>query len=172
MSPPGLQKLAEADRTLFTLVMDSCRSSLKPKPSGVLPMDEAIKKFVHDPRVSFHLFPTPKRQREETASSSGQHPAKRFASAGASKGKGKFKSGSTGVPRMPPGLLGHRFQDLHGKPLCFAFNLDGCTVSGERCPKGEHSCAGCGMAGHALKDCPKKQKSGKTSANNAAPKSG
>eukprot|EP00971_Amphidinium_carterae_P326666 6457603-Amphidinium_carterae.1 len=82
-----------------------------------------------DPRVSFHLFPTPKRQREELSSSSGQAPSKRLNTnmASSSKGKGKFKSGSTGVPRMPPGLLGYRYQDLHGKPLCFAFNLDGCS---------------------------------------------
>eukprot|EP00971_Amphidinium_carterae_P204879 4066146-Amphidinium_carterae.1 len=39
------------------------------------------------------------------ASSSSQPPAKRTYGATTSKGKGKTKSGSTRVPRMPPGLL-------------------------------------------------------------------
>eukprot|EP00971_Amphidinium_carterae_P303046 6021647-Amphidinium_carterae.1 len=60
---------------------------------------------MYDPRVSFHLFPTQRRQRDEMASSSSQPLAKRTYGATTSKGKGKTKSGSTGVPRMPPGLL-------------------------------------------------------------------
>eukprot|EP00971_Amphidinium_carterae_P036930 725810-Amphidinium_carterae.2 len=72
------------------------------------------------------------------------------------KGKGKSKSSPT--PRMPVGLIGFRHLDSQGRPLCFNFNLGKCPVEGASCEKGQHSCAACGLPGHALSDCPKQNK--------------
>ena len=153
--PPSLTKIAEADRELWRLVIDECRATLKVASDGSLPIDKAIERFMYSPSVAFHLFPTPnaKRTRDE-GDLKGSNPRKRpnTSTANASrKGSGKGKS----TPRMPPGLIGHRFQDLQGRPLCFSYNLSGCSVTGPSCDKGQHACAGCGVAGHSLRDCPR-----------------
>ena len=121
---------------MWRLVIDECRSTLNVSSDGTLPIDKAITKFMHSPSVAFHLFPTngAKRAREDNDSRS-QPPRKKQPSSAASsssrKGAGKSKS----TPRMPPGLIGYRFQDLQGRPLCFSYNLAGCSVSGAACDK-------------------------------------
>ena len=71
------------------------------------------------------------------------------------KGKGRGKKGAgtysdTYRPKMPPGLVGKAYRTSGGDPICFSFNLGGCSgaSAGGRCPKGYHVCAepGCGQA--------------------------
>ena len=73
----------------------------------------------------------------------------RWLSASSRKGSGK----GSGALRMPLGLIGHRCQDLQGRPLCFSYNLGSCAAGGSSCNEGQHACAGCCAAGHSLTDC-------------------
>ena len=52
------------------------------------------------------------------------------------KGKGR----GSRSPRMPAKLRGLQSRTDSGEPICFAHNLDGCSLAkdGERCPKGWH----------------------------------
>ena len=58
------------------------------------------------------------------------------------KGGGKGKEGGRGSrsPRMPARLRGYIARTAEGEPICFAFNLDGCSLAepGKKCPKGWH----------------------------------
>eukprot|EP00971_Amphidinium_carterae_P334696 6470127-Amphidinium_carterae.1 len=153
--PPSLTRLAEADRELWRLVIEHCRTGLKADADGHLPIDKALNMFLHDARVAFYLLPVVSLKRK-----SEEDPA------GARRRAAPKKSGTRGVttstPRMPLGLVGHRHTDVEGRRICFAFNLDGCTSQGSSCPRGHHSCAGCGSPGHALPQCNKvKSRGGK-----------
>ena len=72
-------------------------------------------------------------------------------SKGGKKGKkqgSKAKGTGKGTPR-PAELMDCVTSTAGGEPICFAFNLDGCSSgvpAGARCPKGWHMCAktGCG----------------------------
>jgi hypothetical protein len=72
------------------------------------------------------------------------------------KAKDAARAGSKkGEPRVPLGLIGMS-TTFQGKPLCYAYNLNGCDQKGvDRCKRGEHVCAlpGCGQP-HGLQSCP------------------
>jgi len=57
--------------------------------------------------------------------------------------------------QLPDELKGKATKTARGEPICFAYNLSGCSgaVPGQKCSKGYHVCAepGCGKA-HCLKD--------------------
>jgi hypothetical protein len=59
-------------------------------------------------------------------------------SKGASKGKGK----GTGQLPAPLRVSGAAATDADGAPICFSYNLGGCSAAppGGRCPKGRHIC--------------------------------
>ena len=44
--------------------------------------------------------------------------------------------------RLPPQLLGMSPTTAKGNPICYDFNLHGCSKAkpGEKCPKGWHQC--------------------------------
>ena len=48
-----------------------------------------------------------------------------------------------GGGRCPPGLVGKKTKTDAGDPICFDYNLDGCSMAsaGGRCPRGLHICA-------------------------------
>ena len=68
------------------------------------------------------------------------------ASGGGGPGSGRGEDPSKGKargsrsPRMPAKLRGLQSRTDAGEPICFAHNLDGCSMAkdGERCPKGWH----------------------------------
>jgi hypothetical protein len=69
------------------------------------------------------------------------------------KGTGSAREGSG--PRMPLELIGMSPTTADGSPICFNFNLDGCSKAtpGNRCPRGFHVCCrpGCGKKEHGSK---------------------
>ena len=60
--------------------------------------------------------------------------------AGRGNGRGKGRGRASRSPRMPSKLRGYLSRTDAGEPICFAYNLDGCTLAGpdQRCPKGWH----------------------------------
>jgi len=59
-------------------------------------------------------------------------------------GKGKFSKGKGDRQvKMPKELIGMHYQNHDGEPLCFNYNLDGCSnaEAGKKCDKGWHLCA-------------------------------
>eukprot|EP00971_Amphidinium_carterae_P087156 1724309-Amphidinium_carterae.1 len=172
-SPLSLSRLAEADRELWRLLIDRCRPSVRPGADGKCPMDAGIESFMYDSRVSFYLLPAHRPVRDEPASRAQPNAPNHGKGGGKSKNKEGLKQS---VPRMPAGLVGQRFRDVSNKPICFNYNLEGCSHQGPQCDRGAHSCAGCGQAGHPLSECPKRRKvasgSAAGSASASVPKQG
>ena len=74
------------------------------------------------------------------------------------RGKGADKQKKDRDRRLPKELIGFS-SSYNGKPVCFAYNLDGCnqTVNGvNECGKGLHVCMRCG-GNHSqrYRQCPK-----------------
>jgi hypothetical protein len=171
-SSPSLQQLLRADRELFVKMGEQTRGGITARPTGVLPLDEAMKTLMFAAQVQFHLLPLPgsfpKQQFIQQSSSSQefQHSNKRQSSFGSEeqpakrpspKGSGKSRGGKfvkgRGIPAMPNELKGMWFKTKEGKRICFAFNMQsGCSFQGN-CPKGEHVCCKpfCGK-NHSMKD--------------------
>ena len=101
-SPPSLHSLAEADRELWRLVIDQCRTSLKVASDGRLPIDKALEAFLYDPRVAFHLFPVPsgKRARGDHDAPGDAPPKRRAQQSPATSAKGQRKG--SGKSRSTP----------------------------------------------------------------------
>ena len=69
---------------------------------------------------------------------------------GKSKSKPKGEGGGKGkFVKMPKDLIGCK-AEWKGKPICYAFNLKGCSVKGPECEKGVHVCSGCGSVEHGF----------------------
>lgn len=152
--PPGFQsatmaQILRADREVFTYMSQNCDDI---RPSGVVkPLDAVMVDAVKDYQAAFHLLPLPKEQfaanvRYRSAANSGEassssQPSKGW---GKSKGKGKNagKSKGSGSGVAPRGFLGCVGRDPKGRPLCFDFNIAGCTLAppGGACPNGRHAC--------------------------------
>ena len=72
-------------------------------------------------------------------------------------GKGDGKGGAQGkgrdAQRMPSPLIGKSGRTANNEPICFAYNISGCSLAqpGQKCIKGMHVCAepGCGKS-HSL----------------------
>ena len=90
--------------------------------------------------------PKPKKHKPQSQHSTGAGKGKYK---GASKGKGK---GNTQLP-APLRVAGAAAADAEGAPICFSYNLGGCSAAppGGRCPKGRHICilSKCAQAAHS-----------------------
>ena len=76
---------------------------------------------------------------------------------GSHKG-GKSKSGKKGAGLLPLALQGGSTRNNKGEPICFNFNLGGCSYArdGATCNKGLNCCAKCFATDHSFQNCPKK----------------
>ena len=72
-----------------------------------------------------------------------------FKCVGVEEGKGKMAGGKLPTQLRVAGASG---TDPEGNPICFSFNLGGCSAAppGGRCPRGRHICilTKCGQAAH------------------------
>jgi hypothetical protein len=181
--PPGysavsMSQAMAADKNMFVLLAEECRTGLSRDANGLLPADEALKSLSKDARITFILLPLPGRSSGSNAGSQildGQPPptgrpskkARRdaaiaaAAAAGLPKGtkglgKGRGKGKGKGKFELPPALAG-MWKIIKGDRACTDFNLPcGCTLCavGEKCTKGIHLCMKprCGGA-HSLQEC-------------------
>jgi hypothetical protein len=155
----SMTQLLEADRQAYVLASDRCRTGLQQKPDGSYPAVEAFDHARRDPLVVSLLQPIQasrngdrreQRQGKPEGENKGKGKQRKLVHTGG-KGKGK-KHG----PSCPKELIGLHLRTKDGNPICYSFNLGGCSAAaaGERCPKGFHSCAKC-LGHHGRADCPK-----------------
>jgi hypothetical protein len=168
-NPPNRHQILIADRQLFLMMFDECRSTIAPKtdPAGnvIRPLQEAMRRIWESPAISMFLLPLPvgstKGASKEAKADGDENPRKygRPGTKGANsrgKGKGKGKRG-----KLPPILTGC-WTHVKGKEACRHFNMGSCNSSaapGASCDKGVHLCMtpGCGES-HPHISCPKKTK--------------
>ena len=153
----SMQQVLQADKQAFVAMSDLCRSGLGRDAAGTRYAERALNIVRADPMVMTLLNPLPR------ATSSRPDPApkgkgkggkqnlpgvKKDSPAKASKGKGK------GAGKLPKALIGLNGKTSSGDPICFGFNLSGCTACaiGARCSKGVHVCAKC-LGNHSLNSC-------------------
>jgi len=166
---PTLQQVLKADRQVFMYLIRT-GAQLKRLSDNSLDLDQKIFEALQSYEVGFHLLPLPKmsvRADSQSGAPSGSAPSQgkgnnwqgnRFqpykGKGGKSGAKGKSKNGK-GV--MPKFLLGrdNTNMDLHGRRLCFNYQVGKCSdaADGAECSRGWHLCCrkGC-HAPHPEKD--------------------
>jgi hypothetical protein len=156
-----LQQIIEADKQVFVLASDLCRSGLSKTATGSYPLEEAINEVRHDPLISSMLQPiiaTGKRRQSGDGNVDDKDAGQKGGNS-KSKGKGKGKKQRVGSsqsgPRVPKEFIGLNTKAADGTPLCYAFSLSGCknAAVGKKCNRGLHCCPRC-LGSHCLKDCP------------------
>ena len=150
-----MSQMLRADAELFQRLSEATRSGIQLKPDGTRPLETAMADAVRDPSVTFLLMPLPRAASSRAPASHeaapsnpglkrtnepapGKGDAKRLKKAN-DKGKGK---GKKGYAMMPPELAGQHSKTPDGTPICFAYNIRGCTsaAAGAKCGKGLHVC--------------------------------
>ena len=166
---PTLQQVLKADRQVF-LYLVRIGVDLKRLPNNTLDLDTKIFEALHSYEVGFHVLPLPKTAaKTETPSNHTSYgpahggkgnqwqsprPQPYKGKGGQSGAKGKNKGGKGVLPKF---LLGrdNTNMDLHGRRLCFNFQVGKCSDApdGGECARGWHLCCrrGC-FAPHAEKD--------------------
>ena len=133
-----------ADREMFTLLAREC-PSIQQAADGSRPLDETISKLRTDLRVSMYLLPLPHMPGKVASGISASH---------GDSGQGSNHKG-VAVSETKEVKLPDDAKTTDGKPICWAFNMDGCSAkcygNPVRCVKGVHLCAFCRKPGHAAK---------------------
>ena len=155
-----MPQILEADRQAFALTSDRCRAGLHSVIPGSYPATAAFDLAKSDPLVLSLLQPLPAvRERQQGYARDVKSLRTNDGQKGSSKGpsgKGSGKGKSKGKRQMAPKeLIGLNLRTKGGDPICYSYNLNGCSLAGngEKCPKGFHQCAKC-LGMHAKKDCP------------------
>ena len=124
--------------------------SVKPDAHGNKPLDAAISRMQHDPRIIVHLMPQPV----------GEHPAPDADPKVKPPKPPKVRPGKRGrnAPNVPEELKDCHQQTTNAKPICWAYNLaSGCksNVEGKppSCSRGAHVCAFCRKVGRSYQQC-------------------
>lgn len=162
-----LEQVHRADLELFKYIMRETRNGIK-NVNGAQPMADALKAAIRAPEVRLCLQPLPsgsKRKadaiddvpKKSTTKSHEQYErqienlknqvanlqkrqgqnSRPDKNAGKAKGRGKSR-----IIRLPPQLIGMSPTTASGEPICYNFNLNGCTAAkpGEKCDRGWHLC--------------------------------
>ncbi|CAE7679226.1 rad50 [Symbiodinium sp. CCMP2592] len=153
---PTWKQPESADRQLFAELRDKTRAGVQTVASG-RPLDTLLPDAMYMNEVSCLLqpFPAPvlKDVPQKPDAPKWERPSPY------TKGGGKGKKGKQRfMTRLPAGLEGCRSHTNRGDPICFAFNLVGCSTKGQKCEKGLHICAvpKCGAHNHGAAQCPKR----------------
>ena len=159
----GIAQIRKSDEEAFNIMAKQTCEGIK-KVDGSRPMDSSIDIILAHRDFNLALQPLPgrghtdaaqgysKRDRPDDVNAhktkkhkpQSQHSAapqamqRKNNSKGASKGKGK----GTGQLPAPLRVSGAAATDADGAPICFSYNLGGCSAAppGGRCPKGRHIC--------------------------------
>ena len=149
-----IEQVVKADRELFTIMANEIKGSLRPLPTGILPMDEAMKQLRVDPRVTMHLLPLPKNRASGSDKRSNEDVVNPKSDPKLKAPKPKKPPTKKAAAMCPDELKGHHQRDESNENICWAFNLtNGCKTKGARCPKGVHKCAKCLRTNHGLATC-------------------
>ena len=118
-----LEQLVRADQELFTIVAEDLQSISVSLTSVPAPMDEAMTRLSHDPRVQMFLLPLARGARTQVssggASSSGvanpptRHPVQRP--------KKQKKPSAKAKSICPSELQGYNSRDSEGNAVCFGY---------------------------------------------------
>ena len=165
----SLDQLRRADRLAFTLMAERTRGGIRPS-GDERPLDRALEEVIDGPQFRMALLPLMGRsgkrsEKEKIKDGSRSRSPRRKSRAqrlaeknrklrdqaghppgGGGPGQrrdedsGKGKGRGSRSPRMPAKLRGLQARTDAGEPICFAYNLDGCSLAkdGEKCPKGWH----------------------------------
>ena len=177
----SVTQLARADREIFRLLGEACRSGLGPNASGVRPLDACMDRVLDTTSVRVMLLHMPaagsKRTVTDTSavrSSAGSETgtgksaqAKKRARKAAAKiaapppppqhaakrpqGAKAASKGGSNFVPMPAALRGLNAKTPDGSSICFAYNLPG-GCNTSSCQKGKHVCAKC-FGPHSFQDC-------------------
>ena len=143
----SMDQLLNSDKELFIKASEISRADLTALPGQPKPLDAIITRLMDDPRIQYLLLPLPL---GGSASSSNlpvkERPAPYTVTDTRPKGNQKGKGAGKGRPQLslPEGCT---TKDGKKRPICFAFNLGGCSAAkpGGRCRRGMHVCwkSGC-----------------------------
>lgn len=165
---PTVESVLRADKELWTLVANECRSNLKPTATGGFPVDDAIQRFSTSASVLFNLLPLPSSASSSSSSSTKRKqtdgddeppkpPAKVAKRVGPRNLKGRQQR--RGQSNLPPGLHGYSGWNSEKQRICYNYNLPhGCQLSTTKdgqvtkCSRGTHQCIKC-HGPHPLAAC-------------------
>jgi hypothetical protein len=156
-SPPSLAQLLKADRELF-LRMAKDVESLKLDKDGNKPLDLALVRLRCDPRVTMHLLSVagPKQSAaavDDPTISGGESKKKKKQKKDKKKTKKTEQAEKETKQTTQPSKVDYKTKTKEGDHICVLFNTRGCTVAGDKCPKGVHVCSFCLKPRHSYKDC-------------------
>ena len=177
----SMKQIMEADKLVWLHMAEQCRSGISVRPDGTLPMSGALSSALSDPIILSQLTPLPKSKsfsqapshdnRRQTfddyrSRSRDKRPFQEYQNSfgKGKKGRGKGKGKAYGKNRysknsynLPGGLTGSS-KTKNGDPICFNYNLAGCSgaTPGRRCEKGVHICCRCFSNEHTYQTCDKK----------------
>eukprot|EP00971_Amphidinium_carterae_P001261 24915-Amphidinium_carterae.2 len=143
-------QVQRADQELFRLLSDRTLGKLS-DPHTAYACDGAFRSLLESPEFVRHLLSLP-----AAAPARASAPVKRELSSPPApfqkRQKGKGKGKPRGLP-LPAALL-ERGAVLSKTPsnerICYSFNLDKCSETGNACKNGRHACMKCGKEGHSL----------------------
>ena len=160
--PPGfarvtLQQLVAADKAMWTMLARDI-ASVKPDINGKRPLDEAIEKLMHDPRITMYMLALPTRSPAAVAAAPKSSGSTHAAGTIQPKKKARPSKRNRTQPTPPEELKTCYQQTADGKPICWAYNLQNggtleATGQPPKCRKGAHICAYCRKAGHSFQNC-------------------
>ena len=178
-------QISKADQEIFRMLSKDVKGPISCRPDGSYPLRDPLLAALSSARIQQILQPllknkdvAPQKSAEKTSSpdaglaktvqqlaakvqnlqSTGQPNRDQGAGSprGRGRGGGKARGRGKGEPRMPKELVGLAFSTKDGEPICYSFNLDGCSLAeaGKKCTKGWHVCMkkGCGKP-HSQRDC-------------------
>lgn len=148
--PPGyrnttLSQVLSADKAVFGKLAE-LGTNVRKDAAGVRPLDQKLKEALESYEVSFYLMPMAEKPRPAPNDRSVPYYNDYGPPKGKGKGKGKKgKKAGHAATWVPPMLKGGRPIDDQGNPICFNYNLEGCTAAqpGQTCPRGRHICCKC-----------------------------
>eukprot|EP00435_Cladocopium_sp_Y103_P023093 s793_g5.t1 len=171
----SIEQIQHADMEMWKYLVKNTRGGIRPT-AGSAPIDDALDVALTLPEIRLHLQPLPsgsKRRAEgddndekpssakkAKVSSSDQEKMQRtienlqgqLRNLKKGKGFGKSKGKKGQAPsakyavRMPSELIGQNAMTESNEPICFSYNLKGCSGAGPngKCAKGRHVCTKCG----------------------------
>ena len=154
--PPSFMRVSRAqilraDRQAFVEMAREYNGSLKARPDGSLPLDDAFKSLPRNTEVMYFLLPVAAGKSKGNGKSTGK----------GNKRKGVFKQDDTPKKKakvtrdpIPEELKGCHSRTPKNEPICFNYNLGRCK--NKKC-KFHHVCCKPGCYGkHPIAQCPKK----------------
>ena len=148
--PPGyrcttLSQVLSADKAVFGKLAE-LGTNVRKDAAGVRPLDQKLKEVLESYEVSFYLMPMVEKPKPIPNDRAQPYQNDYNDKKGKAKGKGKKgkKQGHT-MTWVPPLLRGGKPVDDQGNPICFNYNLEGCSAAqpGQTCPRGRHICCKC-----------------------------